>query len=357
MTKLIIVPLEMAGQAPEWLRILPLGKVQLRDGRQPFEVDADSLNAIVNNFKAGGVDLVVDYEHQSLGPDKAPAAGWIKDLEARSDGLYARIDWTAVALQHIEAGEYRYYSPVLKMDPETRRPAALMHAALTNVPAIQGLAPLLAAKYGGEGEPEFVFLRSQAETPAPQQQEEATAMLKQLILKLGLKPEATEAEVLALVETRVLEAVALKAQAEALPEIALDLGLDKTATSAQIKGAVLALKQGQDHLTTLQTEVAALKAENAQAKAAAAVDEAMQAGKLQPSQTEWALEYASRDLEGFKVFVEKSPKIVPVGEAFKISQDRGAGPDGLTPDELAVCKQLNLTPAAFKAQRQAQQEG
>jgi phage I-like protein len=84
--------------------------------------------------------VVVDYEHQTLSGHKAPAAGWIKELTARDDGLWARVAWTDAARGHLAAREYRYFSPVLRLEPETRRPLALLHAALTNTPAINGLA-------------------------------------------------------------------------------------------------------------------------------------------------------------------------------------------------------------------------
>jgi phage I-like protein len=347
---------DAAGTLPEWIRLLPLGEVKLSDDREPFTVDQASLSNIVQQFTARGIDLVIDYEHQSLGGERAPAAGWIKELQARLDGLWGRVNWTAQASEYLKNKEYRYFSPVLRMDPATRKPTSLMHVGLTNVPAINHLTPLVAAKYG-EASGNIIVFNSPAETPAPQQQEEATAMLKKLVLKLGLKPETTEDEVLNLVADQAQEAVALKLQTAVLPEIALAVGLEQTSTPAQIKGAVLALKQGAGHLAAIQAEVEALKTESTRVKAASAVDEALKAGKLTPAQQEWALEYAGRDLEGFKVFVEKSPQIVPVGKAFRISGETGAGPDRLTPDELAVCQQLNLTPEAFKIQRQAMQEG
>ena len=344
------------GKLPEWIRLLPLGEVKLSDGREPFAVDQASLSSIVQQFMVRGIDLVIDYEHQSLQGDRAPAAGWIKELQSRLDGLWGRVNWTPQASEYLKNKEYRYFSPVLRLDPATRKPTSLLHVGLTNVPAINHLTPLVAARCGGD-QADIIVLNSPAETPAPQPQEEATAMLKKLIAKLGLSPETTEDQVLALVAERQQEAVALKAQVAVLPEIAEAVGLEANATQAQIKGAVLALKQGASHLGAIQAEVEALKAESAKVKAAAAVDEAMKAGKLTPAQHDWALEYAGRDLEGFKVFAEKSPQIVQEGEAFRMAREPGAGPDGLTPDELAVCKQLNLTPAAFKAQRQAKQEG
>lgn len=134
---------------PEWLRILPLGRVELVDRREPLEVDAESLTAMVSDFQARGVDLVIDYEHQSLQGERAPAAGWIKELAAREDGLWARVEWTPQAQEYLRNREYRYFSPVLRLDPETRKPLVLMQVALTNVPAIKRLPPLV-AKCGGD---------------------------------------------------------------------------------------------------------------------------------------------------------------------------------------------------------------
>lgn len=410
------------GKLPEWIRLLPLGEVNLADGRESFTVDAASLEQIVAAFRTRGIDMVVDYEHESLAGGRAPAAGWIKELQARDDGLWGRVDWTPAASEYLKNKEYRYFSPVLRLDPETRKPLALLHMGLTNVPAINHLTPLVAKaeafadaraqqearakKYGigvkegsnvgkpGEWSqvPDEQFAdpvnyrypmpdhdqtkaawsywnqaKNQAQyTPAERgiiekriksrakavgmQIQEAKPMKEQLMKLLGITGEQPDEEILALADTRVK-------QAAALPEIAQALGLKPEATVSEITGTVLALKQGQEHFTTLQAEVAALKAENAKTKAAAAVEEALKAGKMTPAQVDWAMEYAGRDLEGFKVFVEKSPKIVPVGEEFRIAGQSAAGPEGLTPDELAVCKQLNLTPEAFKAQRQAQQEG
>jgi len=427
----IILVLATQGQAPDWLRVLPLGKVELRDGRPGFEADAADLEALVRKFRADGVDLVVDYEHQTLGGEKAPAAGWIKELEVRVDGLYARIEWTQTARQHIEAGEYRYYSPALRVNSETRKVEALLHMGLVNDPAIKNLAPLLAAKYGGIGEPEIFVLAAEGDAQAAQEarakkygigvkagghvtkpgewsqvpdeqfadpvnyrypmpdraqcqaawsywnqtknqaqyspeerakitnrikaraqevgmqisaKEEATAMLK-LKAKLGLKPEASEEELLALVDSRAQEAVAFK---DMTADLIKELALPAETTPAQLKGAILALKQGQDQLTGLQKDLAALKDAQAKQQAQQAVTEALKAGKLQPTQQEWALAYAARDPEGFKAFIDKAPRLVPVGQELKMVKDGDKGATGLTPDQTTICRQMNIKPEDFK---------
>lgn len=186
MTKdsLLIYVCDIQGQPAEWIRIVPLGRVELRDTRKPFDVTSEDLSDIIQKFQADQIHLVVDYQHQSLGEGEAPAAGWIQDLEARPDGLYSRVNWTAKALKQIQAGEFRYYSPVIKLS----RPMELKHAALTNTPALKGtaLSPLLAARYGisggdagATGEAEIIVLKGpQAGTPAPPDQaaEEGNAL-------------------------------------------------------------------------------------------------------------------------------------------------------------------------------------
>jgi hypothetical protein len=110
----------------EWIKILPLGQVVIEDYREAFYVGRESLDIMVKNFYCQGHDLVIGYESTS-----EPAAGWIKDLEARSDGLWARVNWTQQAWEYLTQREYRYLSPIMRLDPETRRPTALIHVGLT----------------------------------------------------------------------------------------------------------------------------------------------------------------------------------------------------------------------------------
>jgi len=54
---------EVSG-APEIISILPLGHVVSSKGE--FDVDAESYKAMLNQIAQRGVDVVVDYEHQTL---------------------------------------------------------------------------------------------------------------------------------------------------------------------------------------------------------------------------------------------------------------------------------------------------
>ena len=342
MDREVRLTLEMA-ELPGWLRLLPLGQVNLVDGRPPFEVDPESLTALVRAFGARGTDLVIDYEHQSLKGGQAPAAGWIKDLEAREDGLWAQVEWTGKAGEYLKRREYRYFSPVLRIDPESRRPQELMNMALTNVPAIQGLSPLV-AKWGGEAltagnprEEQAAALPDGSpsqETSIREACKEEVELAEGLKARLGLAPESPEGEL-------------WQKSVELFRDLAQDLGLPDEATASQLKGGIAALLAGGEQVQTLQEELAALKAQLSEETMARVVEEAMLAGKISPAQKDWALSYCRQDPESFKIYVDKAPRVVPVGERLNLGEERHQQDQGLTPEELAVCRTMNLTPEAY----------
>jgi phage I-like protein len=109
----------------------------------------------------------------------------------------------------------------------------------------------------------------------------------------------------------------------------------------------VALKSGSTQVTALQEELTALRARVADETAVRAVEQAMLAGKISPAQKSWALAYSRQDLESFKTYVEKSPKIVPVGERLNLWEEGTREDQGLTPEELALCRSMNLTPEAY----------
>jgi phage I-like protein len=321
---------------PAWIRVLPRGAVELSDHREPFMVDEASLMSMAAEFRSRGVDLVIDYEHQSLQGERAPAAGWIKELEARGDGLWARVDWTQQARDYLEKKEYRYFSPVLRLDPETRRPIALMHMGLTNVPAIKHLPPLV-ARWGGAAPaetrwpdgPEVRTLAGKMDSV-----KEKATMVEQLKRLMGLKPEVEEG------------AVCGKAM-EAFRDLAATLNLPDEVSVAQLKGAVEALKAGASRLLKTEEALQALKGRLASETADRLVEEALKAGKVSPAQHGWALEYCRRDPEGFKTYADRAPKLVPLGEELQLRREDQHDERGLLPEELAVCRSLNVSPEAY----------
>ena len=115
--------------------------------------DDSSKESIMSVWKSHGTDLHIDLEHSSqedaadgdIATHGAPATGWF-DIEDRPDGLWAvNVRWLEPAVSYITAGKYRYFSPVLGAD-DSGKITYLKSIGLTNVPRLDNLQPLMAAK-------------------------------------------------------------------------------------------------------------------------------------------------------------------------------------------------------------------
>lgn len=105
-TRQIIVANRIAlpAEPPEEIWLMPWGSVAASNG--DFVVNDESRRAILERIDHRGVELVIDYEHHTVGgefaaPDgRAVAAGWIKSLRFARDGdaagVYAGVEWTFV---------------------------------------------------------------------------------------------------------------------------------------------------------------------------------------------------------------------------------------------------------------------
>lgn len=289
---------EVGSTVPTRIQIVPIG--EFKDGKgNPFRITAEIIAKIIANFDLRANDLVIDYEHQTLGEGQAPAAGWIKRLiDEGGNGLWAEVEWTARAKQYLQNREYRYLSPVLlarKKSDGVGLPEILHSAALTNDPAIDGMVP--------------VVNKNRANDHSPLHNKE-NGVMKKLLQLLGLPETATE-------DQAVEVLVTLKAKAETpqvkevLPkQVVSALSLGENATESEVTATILALKQTQTNVQN--QEVIVLRKEIAEMKADGLVAKAMEDGKITAAQKDWAREYAVRDVKGFEVFVSKAPKVVPM---------------------------------------------
>jgi len=137
-----------AAEVPGRILLAPWGGVESTNGS--FVVDEESARLTVAAFEEHGTDLPIDYEHQTLGgpyasPDgRAPAAGWIKRIFGEPGvGLLADIEWTEQGREMLAAKQYRYLSPVAIIRKSDRKLVGIHSAALTNKPAIVGIAPIV----------------------------------------------------------------------------------------------------------------------------------------------------------------------------------------------------------------------
>lgn len=128
-------------EAPEYIRVLPLGYISSEKG--DFLVDSESFQMIKEHMAHRAIDIVIDYEHQTLRDVQAPASGWIKELILKNDGIYAKVEWTERARNYLKNREYRYFSPVVIVRKKDRKASQIHSVALTNIPAINGMMPIV----------------------------------------------------------------------------------------------------------------------------------------------------------------------------------------------------------------------
>ena len=323
------------GGAPEIISVLPLGHVKSAKGE--FDVDGESFAAMKAQIAQRGVDLVVDYEHQTLTGEQAPAAGWVKELFLDDGQIKARVEWTDRAKAYLSNREYRYLSPVITVRKADNKAMGLHSIALTNTPAIEHMEAIVNSLNfeGGQNTMDF---------------------MKELAKLLGLGEDATEEQVkealkACLEENKSLKESAAEAAKQQPPEddkvvankeVCELLGLKAGAATADVAAAIMALKSGNIGGVNLVEQVKSLEAKLADRDAEEAVEMALKAGKITPAQREWAKGYALKNLEDFRGFVEKAPQVVPMGDV------GGSEPLTLKRDEvdeatLLVCKQLGIS--------------
>ncbi len=125
--------------APEWIQVMPRGTITTRDNRT-FTFDPE---ALVARFSADGVEPPVDLNHSSATATPV-VVGWVKALQARADGLWARVDWLEGGRAALSARTHRYVSPLFHHDTDGR--ATWLHSvALVAAPALAGLPALASA--------------------------------------------------------------------------------------------------------------------------------------------------------------------------------------------------------------------
>lgn len=260
---------------PKEIKLFPLGLVTSQKGN--FLIDEESYNSILNHFKAHHVDIPIDYEHQTLQDVQAPAAGWIKDLLLKQDGVYASVEWTKKAAQYLTDKEYRYLSPVVSVRESDRKALLLHSAALTNTPAIDGMTAIVNSAKSG----------NPSKTPMDDAEGDAGKW----------PPESGEP--------------GSDDPAEFMKGLCRMLQLPEDAPLSDIQNRLAELLQGQ---AALKLEVNSLRFEAHKYKAEEAVTVALKTGKLMPYQKDWAFRSAMSQLEAFKDWAETAPQVIPMGE-------------------------------------------
>lgn len=323
------------GGVPDEIKLLPMGFVKTRKG--DFIVDDESAGSIIRQFKDRKLDLVIDYEHQTLKDIEAPAGGWITDLFKGDGAIIAKVKWTPRAENYLKNREYRYLSPVVLVSKKDRRALSVHSAALTNTPAIDGM---------------FAIVNSDdIETMETTQKEDFKMDLKEIAKRLGLPEDAAESDIAAALELagkklaeggeaekpgdgggQPAEASVNKDAAPATGRVLSLLGLKEDVKEEDVLARIMALSAKKEELE----ELVALKEELKKREAGELVEAALKDGKITAAQKEWAQEYALSDKEGFVSFLEKAPVVVPQGR-MELKDAPGHSAADIEPEILKNC--------------------
>lgn len=134
-TQAAMIGAEGENNVPNVIRLMPVGKINGRDGRQFFLNDPETVIEQTRAYKKN-TDLLIDYNHQSEYSEQngrpAPAAGWMTDFFTENGFLCAAVQWTNKAAEYIKNREFRYISPVFYHTDGNVR--CIVSAALTNTP-------------------------------------------------------------------------------------------------------------------------------------------------------------------------------------------------------------------------------
>jgi len=197
-------------ELPEWVHVFPDRPFWHPMSSYPdhiVPVDDAFLEALLRNHAERDIDLLFDWEHQSIFfAEVAPAAGWGGEMERREGGLWVHMKhWTPKAAERIGNREYRYLSPTLienYINPKTGKASGplLISVGLVGVPHLE-LTPLSNKKVpsaSGGGGP--------VESP----------MNKEILVKLALAADATAEQVTAAIDALLQRPAVPSSLAEAL---------------------------------------------------------------------------------------------------------------------------------------------
>ena len=288
------------GTAESWVQLLPSGKFDLVDKRGPWVVkDMAAIIAASQATLLRGMPVDMDHALDRHNEAEAPAAGWIEELAAREDGIWARIAWTPMGKAKIDGREYRFISPVV-MVTKAGEVHAVKRAGLTNAPAIPMKAICATEGDAADG----------ADSP-----DDAAMVLQMLREAIGAPADMSVPDLIK--------------RARAILEAA---GRAKTDTAPAKELASSYMK---------------LLAELHEDKTVAALERARASGKLVPAMEGWAQELASQNLAGFEAWEAVAIPMVNLGPRLLAgrtpppysTQNGRARPNN---ERRAICAQLGI---------------
>ena len=328
---------------PKSFLLCPYGEQHYtKDGKEnAFRFSPESADRVIREFHSRARDLVIDYEHQTLTGGKAPAAGWIGDLEKTEKGLVAKVNyWTDAAADLLQKREYRYFSPTFLMSGN--EVAALHSVALTNHPAMHGVTALAAKDTAIINQPE-----NPGKTKGNNMTKTELALRKLLgDTALALSDE-TDGQTAARIEALAEELPELREKKNIAEEVKKILGVPETAGKDEI---LAALKAELEKATAAEK----LEADAEEAKKDLVLSDALAKNKITAAEKSVL---AKLDLATLNDLVKAKPENAAVPGAPLLEPDQKKEAAALTAEEKKIALSMGLSEEEFaKAKKEGAKE-
>ncbi|MEX3629857.1 MAG: phage protease [Burkholderia sp.] len=291
-----------------------------------------------------------DYEHQILraatNGKPAPAAGWFKSIEVRADGVWATgIEWTPAARAMIEAGEYRYTSPLFSYDKSTGDIQSLVNVALTNTPALDGMNAVAASALAA------------LTTTAPVPENSMDELLERLRCLFNLPLTATAEDIVGELDKVKTMLTAGDGTGTAATSVSLIASLTKLQSDlAQSRTALAAASAAtgtpdpaqfvpMSEFITMQNQVAALSHQLESGERAELMEAALNDGRIMLAQKDY---WAKQPIAALRAYLEVAQPIAALtGTQTGGRAPNGAGLAALTADQAKIARALGIDEAEF----------
>ena len=339
MSAMDLPPAQDGQTVAAWIHLLPKpvnGQIETADGRGPYQVVGSLVEIIAASFeRTDKIEIDINHATYIAAPlgMRSDAVGWIIEMEARDDGIWGRVEWTKEGAGLVSDKAYRAISPVLMISAADKKTIqAIGNASLVNRPNLRGLTVL---------------------NQAAPNQENPMSFMVQVCERLGLKPDASEADILAVLPATT--AVAVVALQSAMAEIAATFGVEVSNPLAIVAAAKVNATQA-DTLAALQAENATLRAQNsgaelanARAASEAYVDGQVAAKRaIRAQDREWFITLHMTQPEVARRSIKALPMLADIGKAAQKppTADTLAS---LNVEELQAAKALGRTPQDLAA--------
>ena len=342
--------------APKEIKILPLGKVNSQKG--DFTVDNESFQNMYKYYKERSIDIVVDYEHQTLKDVQAPAAGWIKELTLKKDGIFADVEWTPKAQEYLKNKEYRYLSPVVMVRKSDSKALILNSVALTNLPAINGMEAIVNS----------IKDNNIPQDPNNEDLNINVSDLKEISKALEIKEDSTKEDIIKAIDELKKQTKNNNSNDKNTDELALENSDDSEIVANKLE-KFYKMKESDD-IVQMALTLEIIKEDQKEwafeqcvhndssfvdfikglfkEKTNELVMKALKDGKIAPYQRAWAENYVMKDYEGFKTFVSNAMRVVPLG-AIKYLKDDTNIMSGAEDEQVTnISKMLNVSEEDLK---------